>query len=143
MAPSDLGDAGRVAWDEANALPWLSATDSGAAAHLARLEDERATLAAVLTELGPMLEEPIVTPRGEVVGMRRVANPMIGELRKLDSLLLAARDRLALAPAPKARLGVQVATMAEKARSRTSLTELAMEKYRGATAEAIEAAPGD
>ena len=99
---------------EAAAGPyWTHAPDVGAIGHLARLEDEAATLCAVLEEDGPRQKEPIVTPRptlrsvGDASGVR--------ELRRLDTQLVAIRRSLGLDPESRAWAGIEAAEPAHDA----------------------------
>jgi hypothetical protein len=108
--PDDIGERGRAVFEQAHALAWISESDWPAIDHLARLEDQWQTFAAALTEHGPLLEEPIVTPKGEVVGTRLVPNPAEVMLRRLEVQISALRDRLGMVPMAKARLGISVAT---------------------------------
>jgi len=110
VPPDDLGDRGRAVFALAHALAWVSESDWPAIEHLARLEDQWVTLAAALAEHGSLLSEPIVTPRGDVVGTRLVPNPAEMMLRRLDNQLVALRDRLGMVPLAKARLGISVAS---------------------------------
>jgi hypothetical protein len=80
----------------------------------ARLADERQRVEAEL-DRGVLLAEPLISPRGDVVGHRLVENPSYGLLRAIDKELDALSDRLGLTPAARARLGLTV-TSAEKQR---------------------------
>jgi len=115
-APSGLGADGRKAWTAvmSHAPLLLAALDVVAVERFCRLVDERAALAAEL-ERGYVLEEPLVSPKGEVVGHRLVANPALGELRALDKALDALCDRLGLVPAARARLGLTFTTAEKQA----------------------------
>jgi len=75
--------------------------------------EERDEVMAAWKEHGPLLSEPIVTPRGDIAGERLVANPAAAMLRGLDKELDALSDRLALTPAARARLGLTM-TSAER-----------------------------
>lgn len=112
-APSGLGKAGRAAWKAAHeGMPVRLDVDGLTVERFARLIDEREAVAAEMGR-GILLEEPIVTPKGDVVGTRMVANPAAAMLRALDKALDALIDRLALVPAARARLGL-VMTSAER-----------------------------
>lgn len=78
-----------------------------------RLVEERVRVQAAFDELGPLLVEPIVSPKGDVVGERQVPNPAGAMLRALDRELDALSDRLALTPAARARVGLTL-TSAER-----------------------------
>ena len=111
--PETLGTLGRQVWTDVwEGLPagvlevqadYLTVT------RLAEAAEDRAAARAAVIELGPLLEEPIVTPRGDVVGTRQVANPAAETVRKLDRVIDAASDRLGLSPAARARLGLTIA----------------------------------
>jgi hypothetical protein len=132
--PDHLAAAGRVAWLTAWQLPWTQEGDVGAVLHLAELTDEREALSLAISTDGLVLSEPIVTPKGEVVGTRQVSHPLLREVRRIDALLVTLRGSLGAAPMPRARLGqrvVETAAVASKvddarrARSRRDPRELA------------------
>jgi hypothetical protein len=131
-APDGLGEPGRAVWDELGALDWTATSDTGSALRLAQLEDERAVLAETLKATGPLLAEPIVTPRGDIVGERQVANPLMRELRRLDAEILKLRDRFGLLPLSRARLGIAVMELARDDKA----VERVMARYRAAASEA-------
>jgi hypothetical protein len=79
---------------------------------LAQLCDERDATMGEL-DRGVLLEEPLVDPRGGIVGMKVVPNPAAAMLRALDKELDALADRLGLVPAARARLGLTL-TSAER-----------------------------
>jgi P27 family predicted phage terminase small subunit len=108
-APEQLGDAGREAWAAAWAVEWTADPDTGTITHLCRLEDEAANIVEVIERDGYCRLEPIVSPRGHVVGERWASHPLLGDLRKLDAQLVALRDRLGLDPASRARIGLDAA----------------------------------
>lgn len=105
--PLSLGDVGRQVWRECSALVVLSPQlDRANLERFASLHDERHALAELVTKLGPLLEEPIVSPLGSVVGTRIVPNPGLAALRALDKALDALGSTLGLSPAARARLGL-------------------------------------
>ena len=111
--PDGLGDAGLAVWAEAWCAGWLSAVqDVAAVAELARLEDEQATYRATLARLGPVLEEPIVSPTGEIVGTRIVLNPVEAALRRAGRAARELRQALSLTPSARVRLQLDVANTA-------------------------------
>lgn len=55
---------------------------------------------------GLTMTEVIVSPRGDVVGERTVAHPLIKEQRAAEKQLLAVLAALALTPTDRARLGL-------------------------------------
>ena len=72
-------------------------------------------LVSVEMNRGVLLEEPIVSPSGKVVGTRVVPNPAAAMLRALDKQLDALCDRLGLVPAARARLGLTLTTAERQA----------------------------
>jgi len=115
-APKHLGAEGMAAW--AVVMSWapllLPEIDALAVERLCSLIDERSECRAEMTH-GALLEEPIVSPNGKVVGTRRVANPAVAMLRQLDKALDALSDRLGLVPAARARLGLTLTTAEKQA----------------------------
>jgi len=110
-APSGLGTDGRKAWRAVmRHAPLLQPElDVVTVERFSRMVDERAALAGELGR-GYLLEEPIVSPTGKVVGERVVANPALSELRRLDKALDDLADRLGLVPAARAKLGLTFTT---------------------------------
>lgn len=115
-APSHLATEGKRAWRAVmRSAPLLLPTlDVVAVTRFCEVVDERARLRAEL-ERGVLLEEPIVSPKGDVVGTRVVANPALGELRAIDRQLDQLSDRLGLVPAARARLGLTLTTAERQA----------------------------
>ena len=105
-APKGLGAPGARAWQAV--MAWtpllLPELDAVSAERFCSLVDERATISAELAR-GVVLEEPIVTPKGDVVGTRVVANPAAAMLRQIDKALDALADRLGLVPAARSPHG--------------------------------------
>ena len=58
--------------------------------------------------LGLLIEQPIVSPSGSVVGTKYVLNPAEAALRRADKALDSLADRLGLSPTARARLGVEI-----------------------------------
>ena len=110
-APKGLGLPGRNAWKAVMSYGPLLLPDLDAVTveRFARLADERAAMSNELAR-GPLLEEPIVSPTGKVVGTRMVLNPASPALRALDKELDALADRLGLVPSARARLGLTLTT---------------------------------
>jgi Phage terminase, small subunit len=106
----------------------LAGVDDIAVERLCRLLDEAELTRAELAR-GIVLEEPIVSPTGQVVGTRVVANPAAGLLRQLDRQIDALADRLGLVPMARARLGL-VLTTAE--RQALEVDSVLAAKYREA-----------
>lgn len=113
--PRHLGPAARKVWRTVMATMPLSLPelDALSVSRFAELVEERDQVMAAWREHGPLLEEPIVSPKGDVVGTRYVPNPAAQMLRQLDRQLDALADRLALTPAARGRLGL-VLTSAER-----------------------------
>ena len=80
----------------------------------ASMLDERVAVSAELAR-GVLLEEPIVSPTGKVVGTRVVANPAVAMLRQIDRELDQLADRLAVVPSARARIGVSLTTAEKQA----------------------------
>jgi P27 family predicted phage terminase small subunit len=74
---------------------------------LCELADLRAVAHAVLLKT-PLLEEPIVSPSGAVVGNRVVANPLSAVMRAYDKEIDQLSDRIGASPGARARLGLVV-----------------------------------
>ena len=111
--PENLGELGRRVWlDVWEGLPSsvLEARVDFLTVHrLCEAAEDRSAARAAVADLGPLLTEPIVTPKGDVVGTRQVANPAVEMVRKLDRVIDNASDRLGLSPAARARLGLTIA----------------------------------
>jgi P27 family predicted phage terminase small subunit len=111
-APDHLGDLGRRVWADI----WVGfpgavlndQLDYFTVQRLCEAAEERELYRGVLEKLGPVLVEPIVSPRGNVVGERAVINPAEAALRRLDKQIAADSDRLGLSPSARARLGLVV-----------------------------------
>jgi len=89
------------------ACPWLSPEADGAmVAVFAEAVAERAVYVAELGKRGVLLEEPIVTPRGDVVGTRLVTNPAERMLRRVEVRIERQALALGLTPGARARLGL-------------------------------------
>ena len=87
--------------------------------------DEREALRAQL-QAGYMLEEPIVSPTGKVVGERLVINPAIPALRALDRSLDALAAALAITPKSRADLGL---TLSDAELKQMNIDELMRRAY--------------
>lgn len=132
IEPAGLSDEGLAIWAAVYRLcPWLTEVDAPVVEHLARLEEEAAAYREALAERGPLIEEPIVSPRGEVVGNKVVANPAEAMLRRTERMLLDVRKSLALSPVERARLGLVV----NELRRRASGTSRAEDLLTALTAE--------
>jgi phage terminase small subunit len=99
------------------------ALDAPSLARFCELTVERQALRADLETRGNLLEEPIVTPLGNVVGERVVLNPAIPALRAIDRALDALADRLGLNPVSRARLGLTLSDAAASTATAERLLE--------------------
>ena len=104
--PTHLGAAGRAAWRSTmRGAPLLEVElDLPAVQRFAELVDERVTVREELKR-GVLLEEPIVSPTGRIVGTRIVPNPAVSMLRALDRQLADLSRDLGLVPAARVKLG--------------------------------------
>lgn len=87
----------------------LSELDYPSILRFCELTHER-TVWSALVMTSPLLREPIVSPRGDVVGEKIVPNPAAKELRAVDRVLNAFVKELGLSPAARARLGWTVSS---------------------------------
>lgn len=106
--PDDLERAGREVWRVAWTLPRVEASDASSVERLCRLEDEAARLRALVAAAGEILHEPIVAPKGDVVGERLVTHPAIGALRRIGKEARELCAELGLSPTSRWRLGMPV-----------------------------------
>jgi hypothetical protein len=83
--------------------------DSLTVDRLAHLEDEAAAIRAIVTEDGPMLRKPLVSPKGEVLGETTYAHPGLLQLRKIGAEAADLCDALGLTPVARKALGLTVA----------------------------------
>lgn len=120
--PPGLAERGRETWDLiwADGAAWLAPADAPLAARFCELVEEIAVARRSLAEDGLVLSEPLVSPRGDVVGSRPVANPAARALRDSTAQLAALAGALGLSPAARARLGLTVAQARRLADGRAS-----------------------
>lgn len=107
--PALLGAAGNALWESVwlHAQAWISPDlDLGTVELAALTRDFVEACRAQVASDGLTLEEPIVTPTGEVVGHRLVPHPLVKEQRAAEKQLLALLQALALTPTDRARLGL-------------------------------------
>ena len=95
----------RLVWLEA--AGWLADADRPIVERLARLVDELAIYRAALVKHGAVIEEMVVSPRGDVVGSKRVANPAVKMLHDAGVELNTLASAIGLSPASRARLGLK------------------------------------
>lgn len=114
--PRSLGSAGRKAWRAVFALAPLLLPDLDAVTitRFCSLVDERELVRAEMAR-GVLLDEPLISPKGEIVGSKVVPNPAFGLLRSIDKQLDALVDRLGLVPSARARLGLTMTTAERQA----------------------------
>ena len=106
-SPIALGQSGRELWRRAqSSAVWLSELDLVALQDLCQTWDEVVELRNAIAEDGITLEEPIVTPAGHVVGTKKVAHPLIKELRVAQKQLHAIGSALGFDPTARSRLGL-------------------------------------
>ena len=108
-APRGLRAPGRAAWALVwvEAAGWLADVDRPIVERLARLVDELAIYHAALVKHGAVIEEMVVSPRGDVVGSKRVANPAVKMLHDAGVELNNLTSAIGLSPASRARLGLK------------------------------------
>jgi phage terminase small subunit len=68
--------------------------------------DDIAAARAEVEKHGLLLEEPIVTPRGDTVGVRQVLNPAEMAARRAGALLERLLAALGFSPAARSRLNI-------------------------------------
>lgn len=108
-APVGLAAHGKAVWATVweAARPWLSPKlDAIRVETACRLADEAAQLRALTKKHGMLLEEPIATPSGVVVGQRLVPNPAAKMLRDVEKQLDRELSALGFDPTARARLGL-------------------------------------
>ncbi len=112
-APAGLGEHGQALWAAVAGASWFASTDMQALANLARLADIRAQLEQAIADRGVVLEEPIVSPTGKVVGTRLVTNCAVSSLCSVDRRMAEGLNELGFTAKARAQLGF-IVTSAEK-----------------------------
>lgn len=108
--PMTLAETGRGMWTHIWSGPakaWISPQlDFIRVQTVCQLSDDIASYQADIASVGTLLEEPIVTPTGVIVGQKIVPNPLV-KMRN-DALKLLDRELTSLAfdPVSRARLGL-------------------------------------
>jgi P27 family predicted phage terminase small subunit len=98
-APITLGPAGRELWHQTqNHAPWLSQLDLMLLEDLALTWDQVTEMRQIISEDGVVLLEPDVTPAGFVIGDKKVAHPLIRELRTAQKQLHSIASTLGFDP---------------------------------------------
>lgn len=134
--PITLSESGRAMWSHIWSGPaqmWLSPqVDTIRVTTVCQLADDIGGYQADIETMGTLLEEPIVTPTGVVVGEKIVPNPLV-KMRN-DALKLLDRELTSLAfdPVSRSRLGLA------EVKRRSKLEEL-LERRQGSGEEVIEA----
>lgn len=108
-APRGLSPKARQLWVDIweGARSWATqGLDNALVESTCRVYDEIAQLRRVLAQRGPLLEEVIVSPKGDVVGTKLVANPAAKMLRDAEKQWTAYLVLLAIPPTERARLGL-------------------------------------
>ena len=106
-APITLDQNGRELWRRAQERAvWLSDLDLVALEDLCSTWDDVCAMRKAIAEDGLILEEPIVTPAGHVVGDKKVPHPLIKELRAAQKQLHAIGSALGFDPTARSRLGL-------------------------------------
>jgi P27 family predicted phage terminase small subunit len=109
--PMTLQATGRRLWADIWGGPakvWLARdVDFVRVSTVCHVSDEIATLRNAVVKLGPLLEEPIITPTGVVTGETKVvANPAVKMLRDAEKSLREDLTALGFDPVSRARLGL-------------------------------------
>lgn len=108
--PLTLSESGRAMWNHIWSGPaqqWLAPQIDGIRVQtVCQLADDIADYQSDISTMGNLLEEPIVTPTGMVVGTKIVANPLV-KMRN-DALKILDRELSSLAfdPVSRSRLGL-------------------------------------
>lgn len=111
--PSGLGAHGRALWRALFTGPskaWIASTDHLMVEALCQLYDDNMAIRALLadpTTGGLVVLEPVVTPTGAIVGVRRLAHPLLKELRSAQKLLKEHAAALGLDPTTRSHLGLE------------------------------------
>jgi hypothetical protein len=108
--PVGLNASGLALWDATWRLPHITGSDFAMIEKLARLEDEAASLRAIVAEDGAVLRKPMQNSRGQVIGEESYPHPGIGALRKIGTEASAACAHLGLTPEGRRKLGLDVLT---------------------------------
>ena len=118
--PPELGQRGQdfwlAVWQAGSA--WLSpGLDQPMVEEVCRITDEVTGHLDDITDHGRLIEEPIATASGDVVGTRLVSNPALMNLRRAEESRRRGLIELGFTPTARARLGlaqVVIATQASK-----------------------------
>ena len=108
--PADLGPAGSAVWSVvwSRASRWVDTElDAGVVRVLADCFDQRELFRRDLTERGPVVDVPVIY-HGEVVAHTPTANPSEAMLRRVEARIDRLWQVLGIAPANRARLGLEI-----------------------------------
>lgn len=108
-APRGLSADAQKLWKDiwTAAKTWvILGLDQALVEQTCRLYDEIGLYRRKLSQLGPLLEEPISSASGKVVGTRYVPNPAVKLLRDAEKQWTSNLVLLALTPTERARLGL-------------------------------------
>jgi len=98
VAPAELGEHGREAWDQlTRSAPWLGESDRALVVQFCDKADRRAELVEKLKATDYVL----LTDKGYAY-----ANPMVGMISTIESEMVKMMSLLGLTPADRARLGL-------------------------------------
>lgn len=116
--PDDLTGPSVDLWHEIwSSAPWLSPILDRQGVHeYVQAVTERDEMRATIAKDGLVATEPIVSPRGDVVGTRIVEHPLLQHQRRLEARIDGHRERLGLSAGSRARLGLVAMEMQERAR---------------------------
>lgn len=107
--PAGMGTHGKALWQSVwvHAQSWITPDlDLGTVELAALTRDFIEQCRSRIAEDGLTIFEPIVSPKGELVGERIVPHPLLKEQRAAEKQLLALLSALALTPTDRARLGL-------------------------------------
>lgn len=110
--PRGLRAPGKAAWELVwgdSGASWLADIDRPLVERFVQVVDEMARYRAALAKHGAVVEEPIVSPTGLVVGTRLAANPAGKLLKDAGNELQGLAAALGLSPQSRARLGLTAA----------------------------------
>jgi P27 family predicted phage terminase small subunit len=104
--PKGLGVEGKAVWTNTwQSIPSLRVDqDRQIVTELCRLADQMALYRAALNKFGSLIEEVVVSTRGEVVGTRQVPNPASVQLKNALAASMAIYAALGLSPQSRSRL---------------------------------------
>ena len=135
--PDTLGPAGVELWRRLQQAPWISEMELFAVEDLCQTVDEIAEYRADIMQMGITLEEPMIGPRGDVLGTRFVPNPLIRELRRAQKQMHSTASVLGFNPTARARLGLA------EVRAMSKLEELLTKRNRRVSEHPSNPSGGD